>query len=112
MAEQRGFETSIEVAAGPKVNARVNRGRWLADCPFCTGAELVLGDDAVFMCLSCGNQESGGKFLLVKFPTSGDVPEIEAALMKRPERFRNWTPGLESLDDLIAENRAHGIGEV
>jgi hypothetical protein len=40
-----------------------------------------------------------------------DVEAIEGALVVRPDRStRNWQPG-ETVDDLLRENREHGIGE-
>jgi hypothetical protein len=41
------------------VTARREGARWLADCPFCAGAELVApGVD--FFCLSCGMVANDG----------------------------------------------------
>lgn len=105
------------------VLARINHGRWLADCarPGCRGAELV-APGVPFICGSCYPQAfSGdaaecarwgriaaarGEAHEVQFPE--DAAALEAALAGRDEGNRNWTPG-ETLADLEAENAAHGI---
>ena len=41
------------ITDAPVVNARVNHGRWIADCPFCTGSELIwLEEPSLFFCFS------------------------------------------------------------
>lgn len=84
-----------------KTKAKVNQGRWIAECPFCNGAELVRPDDPKFYCLSCGNAEIGNKWIAVEFP--GDHDKITKELEKRPkEQVANWVPG-EKLEDLEKE---------
>lgn len=105
------------------VTARINHGRWLADCnrPGCRGAELVTPGVA-FICGSCYPgafaadaaerarwtriAAARGELHDVAFPEDG--PAIEAALAGRDEPNRNWTPG-ETVADLESENAAHGI---
>jgi len=83
------------------VKARVNEGRWIADCPDCSGAELVmLGEPFV-----CKSKNHGVRYD-VEWPTDKD--EIEAALAVRKTVNRHWSPG-ESVEDLQRENREHGI---
>ena len=72
-----------------EVRARVDWGRWLCDCPFCGGAELVSRAAGVFYCLSCGMADQGGKPMQVLFPD--DAEEIEAELDTREEKYQNWT---------------------
>ena len=55
------------------VRARLDGERWLADCPFCAGAELVeapvkIIPTAGFFCMSCGMQANGGHPCGVVFP--------------------------------------------
>jgi len=94
--------------------AHVNHGRWVVHCPTpgCGGAELAR-EDGLFFCCECRNAEVGGDYRTVAFP--GEREEIERVLKLRPApATRNWQPG-ETLDDLKAENLAHGapiVGEV
>lgn len=90
----------------PRVVARVNHNRWIADCE-CGGAEAV-ADGFPFFCFSCHNQRHGGRARLVQFPP--DAAAIERALLKRPDILaRNWLP-TETLDDLHAQNSVLGKG--
>jgi hypothetical protein len=115
-AQGRGLKMSGEVADGRKrkVNAYLNHGRWMADCPLihelqpCIGAECVTEDDKVFYCLSCGNQEVDGDFIKVKFPPPGQRKKFEQSLALRPESLRNWNPG-ETPEKIAKENKKHGI---
>ena len=87
-----------------KVDARINHGRWIADCPFCSGAEMVTPTDPRFFCMSCDNREVGGKWLGVRFPKEAN--EIEEILGQRVHSDeRNWTPA-ETVKDLRAEDVA------
>lgn len=97
--------------------AYVNHGRWVADCPFCPGAERVWpsgqlqrNDDVDYPFgitrsgLHCGFT---GRTCPVVFPEQ--APAIDAVLTKRPvEATRNWRPG-ETVADLTAENVEHGV---
>jgi len=86
---------------GPPVAARVDYGRWIADCPRCTGAEFVDPGWPLFVCCSCGSGPHS-----VTFPSPRE--EIEGELLKRPDgATRNWRPG-ESVADLRRENREGG----
>lgn len=100
---------SSEVAKADALLARVNHNRWIVDCPDCNGAEFVWLDQLVMMCQSCWNSSVGGKWRRVRIPA--DVQQIEAALEKRhAPQNRNWEPG-ETVADLKADNRAHGLEE-
>lgn len=120
----QGWQGEVD---GKAVNARIDFGRWLADCPFCGGAEYVDPDDPVFFCLSCGMISNNAKALPVVFPAN--IDEIEAMLMKRPvkelpyggviERAlyarpmiaglgRSWQPG-ETVADLKKQNKEAGL---
>lgn len=81
------------------VDAYVNHGRWVADCP-CNGGELVTpGVDMV--CGSCGMTST------VKFPTVKKRGDIDGLLEKRPVFNQNWRD--EDLADLLGENIAVGL---
>ena len=90
------------------IAARINYGRWIADCPYCTGAEMVDPNDPVFYCLNYNcDRPNGNAPLPVQFPI-GRVG-LENALLRRPRmQNRNWFP-YETLADLLAENAANGI---
>ena len=97
-----------------RVQARVNHGRWLVDCPGCNSALVIDLDEPVYMCVECGNSANGGAWLQVTLPRNRRA--IEAELLKRPfgrnpadAPTRNWEPG-ETVADLQRENAEHGIG--
>lgn len=83
------------------VQARLDAGRWIADCPIgCGGAEMVSQADPVFLCLSCG---SGDMWWPVSFP--GHLRAIEAEVAKRGDPHGwAWNPG-ETVAQLRAETR-------
>ena len=71
--------------AGKPVKARLDFGRWIADCE-CGGAEAVDPKDPVFYCVSCGNERTSGKLRRVTFPT--DYKTVEKEVMARPLKKR------------------------
>ena len=114
-ARGMGFNTQDAIAGARRAIARINHGRWLADCPYCDGAELVHPDERFFVCLSCGNLGLGspnkldgdGRILHVEFPPNWH--SIERILISRPDEVtRNWNPG-ETMADLRRENTEHGL---
>jgi hypothetical protein len=124
VALKRSVHWNGKISAGSLVQARIDHGRWLADCE-CGGAEYVDPGDPIFFCLACGNRAQAGAARLVAFPK--DAAEIEAVLLARPveatghsafERAmtarplvpglgRSWRPG-ESLAQLRKQNRVMG----
>lgn len=88
------------------LTAIVNHGRWLVACPYCNGAEL-LTTDGMFICRSCMMKMNGGKPLPARLPDESVL--IDAALSVRRAENRNWTPP-ETVEDLLRENIAHGLG--
>jgi ribosomal protein L37AE/L43A len=102
MAKERGFRDSehlLSKAAARthhvkraevegEVVARVDWGRWLADCPYCGGAELVSKKTGIFYCLSCGMARQDGRPMRAVFPD--DMEEIEAELKTRGVKWQNW----------------------
>lgn len=81
------------------VKARLDAGRWIADCPMgCGGAEKVSQADPVFLCLSCGSDEM---WWPVAFPRA--IRAIEEEVAKRGDVHGwAWNPG-EGLATLRAE---------
>ena len=91
-----------------QVDAYVNHGRWIAECPHgCGEAYVTSKQDPLFWCAGCRNTLNGGRWYLVAFPKA--LARIERALEKRLARTNmNWTPG-ETSQALEAENKAHGV---
>ena len=94
-------KAGVETFQGETVNAYINHGRWVADCP-CNGAELV-SPDHTMLCGSCGAEHK------VKFPGPKTRAEIERLLDLREPNNRNWK--FEPVSELEAENVEHGIWE-
>lgn len=83
--------------------ARANWGRWIVDCSStaCTSALAVEPGTREMRCWDCGWATD-----LILWPA--DTDSIETILAMRPdEKTRNWAG--ETLEDLLAENLAHGI---
>lgn len=108
------------------VNARIDYGRWIGDCP-CGAAGYVEPTDPIFFCALCGNHFANRKAVMVIFPENRS--EIENILNEREiipgagagtqsmlnsrARYggatRSWNPG-ESVDDLRDQYaRARGV---
>ncbi len=99
------------VALGVKAQARVDAGRWLADCPNpdCQGAEYVSFEHPFIFCHECRNGAVGNQLIEITVPAPGLRADIETYLLARPvPATRNWFPH-ESVRDLREENRLHGI---
>ncbi|OPZ76592.1 MAG: hypothetical protein BWY79_01544 [Actinobacteria bacterium ADurb.Bin444] len=71
-----------------QVYARIDWGRWLADCPFCNGSELVSKAEGLFFCFSCEMAGNGGRAVEVLFPEG--VDRIEAGLVNERVSYQNW----------------------
>lgn len=114
------------VTSGSVVLARADFGRWIADCPYCGGAEYVDPDEPIFFCCSCGMELNSGEARPVEFPA--DREEIEDLLVLRPldesrggnifakalmsipdypGLGRSWLPG-ETVEDLETQNTVIG----
>lgn len=92
---------------GPILDAFVNHGRWMVQCPGCPSACLASRRDHRFFCPECGNALDGGHWLPVRWPM--DWQMIERLLGGRPDRRnRNWHPG-ETVEALQAENIENGV---
>ena len=105
IAERAGHPRPGGVALGQHATARVDHGRWIVDCR-CGGARLGK-PGRFFWCTDCGNALAGGLQLEVVWPA--DVDAIEQALAGRLVENQHWFPH-ETIDDLLAENAAHGVG--
>lgn len=124
-------DVSIDVSKD-EVYARIDFGRWIADC-VCGGAEYVDYDDPVFFCLSCGNSSVNKKLRPVVFPNNYKAIEKEIlkrpvkttgikindkAMSARPQKYvgrkplsRSWNPN-ETLADIKAQNKLGGINGI
>ena len=81
--------------------AYINHGRWVIDCQ-CTGAGLTSRTMNISCCFDCG-----AVYTTIIFPRH--AKKIEDVLLKRPDlATRNWAQG-ESLELLLADNKAHGV---
>lgn len=107
-------EPASGAPAGPPVLARVNHGRWIADCHLrittgpwagqrCHNAQYVHPDDPRFFCVTCHNAEVGGRWRPVTWPP--DPAAIEATLEGLPIPEQNWQPPLPG-------KQGRGIGEL
>lgn len=75
-------EINREVSDEFPVSARVDFGRWIADCGgTCKGSSYVDPANPVFYCAQCDNSDTAGKLRRVVFPEN--IAEIEAELLKR-----------------------------
>jgi hypothetical protein len=90
----------IRTGAGT-VPARVDWGRWVADCLWCNGAALLTVGAPIFEC-PCG------ALWEVVWPAEDMVRGITRLLMMRPQENRWWAPG-DTLTLLLVENVQHGI---
>jgi hypothetical protein len=92
-----------------EILAYVNHGRWIAECPYCSAAQVASKSEPVYWCAECVMVWNDGAPVNVKFPD--DAEAIEAALVKRPaQKNRNWNPH-ETVADLRRQNFQHGIAD-
>lgn len=104
-----------------RARARVNHGRWIADCPrpHCVNAIRLEPKQATFHCSG-----EGGCQMVADVEWPADADDIWQALLERPvPGTRNWYPpghteaarlGLphgQGADDLRAEHRQHEGGQ-
>lgn len=88
------------------VDARVDWGRWVWDCPTpgCGEAQIASDTDHRGFCVGCFN--GGDGWWPVVFPAPRR--QIEELLGRRPLAARNWRTG-ETLLSVQVENLAHGV---
>lgn len=94
LAARRGYVPGVEIG-GTNVFARIDFGRWIADCE-CGSANYVEPSDPVYFCATCGNAANEGKLRGVTFPENR--AEIEAELLKREVLIN---PKLKPIDRAI-----------
>jgi len=90
---QRRIDTPAGVLLGQRTYARIDGGRWVADCP-CGSAQVVTPADPRIACPECGYG-----WVVVVFPEDPAAAEAEVAELLPSERFW-WHP-----DDAAAWNR-------
>lgn len=104
----------VVMTASP-LYARVNHGHWIYSCecgmrgtPSPGGVVFFDGDGALLgWCPRCGNQATGHGWRRIQAPEAPLRASIEAILMcRRRIQDRNWEPN-ETIEDLLAQNRAH-----
>ncbi|WP_405769332.1 transposase [Actinacidiphila glaucinigra] len=82
LKQQRRIQAPEGMILGHRLWARINHGRWVADCP-CGSAQVVSPADRRFACPECG----AGWFPIV-FPA--DVDAAEASIVGQLPHERNW----------------------
>lgn len=87
------------------VYPRCEQGRWLVDCPFCSGAQFASKTDPRFFCIGCLCEQVGAKWLRVVWPDG--LGEIEEALRVRETKDVYYLPG-ETAADIHEQNREQG----
>ncbi|MFF5445499.1 hypothetical protein [Streptomyces sp. NPDC012888] len=92
-ANQRRVQPPAGFIVGVSVYARINHGRWIADCT-CGSAQVVTPDDPRFACPECGYG-----WVRVTFPAN--PAQAEDAVADLPPHRRNWWHD----DDLTARDR-------
>jgi hypothetical protein len=80
--QQRRIHTGDAFVIGQQLYARINHGRWLADCT-CGSAQVVTPADPRMWCVECGT----GWWQLT-FPA--DVVAVEESLSALPIPEQNW----------------------
>ncbi len=91
--------------AGRQAIARVNHGRWIADCAWCAGGMLTRPSWGVAYCAECGARYERGTYPnahAVVFPEAYAV--IEKLLLRRVRRDQQNWDARQSFDELQAEN--------
>lgn len=90
------------------IEAYVNEGRWVVECPDCAGAQLACLTDPRFMCCECGNVVVDGRWRPVLLPAARTREAIGKILEPRLTLNQHWRPG-ETVADLKRENREHDV---
>jgi hypothetical protein len=86
------------------VHARLEHGRWLAECAGCPSAQYVDPADPRFFCVDCGNAGSNAWFAVV-WPDEQERLALERAAVRLPVDDRNWVHP----DDLTVMARAYRV---
>ncbi len=110
-AEYLAWHTSVVTGRGgdpwdsPKgAEARVNWGRWVANCAWCGTGMLTRPDWGIACCGECGARYSPDR---VRFPERYDT--IEKILLRRVRRDQqNWDKR-QSVEELEQENQSSEV---
>ncbi len=98
-----GMDVTLRRLATP-VTARVDWGRWIADCPACTSGVAVQHDWTEAYCYGCGA-------VLTAVTWPDDKDEAEAVLTLRQQKAQFYFPERETVEHLRAQNALHGVPE-
>lgn len=83
------------------LTAYVNRGRWVADCPYCGGGLGCWPENPHSICLTCGHRYA------IEFPPANEIARVEADFATRDMANQNWNIHQgESADATILDRRA------
>lgn len=83
-AEKRGYPRPEGTDLDAVLVARVDAGRWLAQCPLCLSAQVVSPTDPRFWCVDC--QPAG--WTRLRFPD--DVAAVEQMVAAEPVKARRF----------------------
>ena len=83
----------------------VNRSRWMALCPECSGGMICWEENPDTCCVDCG------RVFEVAHHTGFVRAEVSRLLAVRPTVNRNWEPEKETTERLAFENLIHGAGD-
>lgn len=104
---RRRFDQSKDIMPSVILSPVINWGRWVVECPFCSGAELYWDNEpSYFLCGSCLN--NGTKQAIQVSPRK-DRKAIEDALKNRTIAYQNWSGESESVRKLLEENVLMGV---
>jgi len=95
-AARYGIQVKEAVCKQPVI-ARIDHGRWIADCE-CKGAEYVDPDEPIFFCLSCLNAAHQGVLRPVVFPNEKKREKIIKNLSA--ENYYSWNESEEPSNGL------------
>ncbi len=90
-ANKSGHKFVGDRTAGNPVSARIDYGRWIADCE-CGGAEYVDPEEPIFFCMACGNKITSGRARKVVFPKNRVEVEIKTMANIEPA-WQCWKEG-------------------
>lgn len=100
----RRWVEPVGIADAPVARARVDAGRWIAECPLCNVPSWVTWRDPRLWCVTCENTAVAGRWVHVEFPADEVREECERVLRVRPPHHQFWTPGVEDVIALMGEN--------
>lgn len=97
----------LDELAPVAIKARIDYGRWLADCPYCPNANLIDLEDLRFFCCLCCNERAGRRWLSIVMPPFRE--ELEQLIDDgRAEHALAWRDGM-TLEDVAAGAPVHTV---